>query len=49
MNAKRGFVPEDEGNFSPEAVRRSLQKLGEPGILVHEGKRYKRDPGVGKR
>ncbi len=37
MNAKRGFVPEDENNFSPEAVSTMRTASGHILYLINEG------------
>ena len=37
MNAKRGFVPDDERNFSPEAVLLMRKASGHIRYLINEG------------
>ena len=37
MDAKRGYVPEDERNFSPEAVRLMRRACRHVGYLIGEG------------
>jgi len=37
MNAKRGFVPEDERNFSPSALKTLRTASRHVGYLINEG------------
>ena len=37
MNAKRGFVPEDERNFSPSALETLRSASRHVGYLINEG------------
>ncbi len=37
MNARRGYVPEDERNFSPEAIHTMLIASGHVRYLINEG------------
>ena len=37
MNAKRGYVPEDERNFSPNAIKRMKNASRHIRYLINEG------------
>ena len=37
MNAKRGYVPEDEKNFSPESIEKMKTALRHVVYLINEG------------